>query len=67
LFCRRAWWYRAQGLASLNQAELAGGTNFHQRHGRQVVRAGMLRAAGWVLLALAILSLLVGITLQFLG
>jgi hypothetical protein len=40
LFCRRAWWYQKQGEHSENQAELAGGSQFHMRHGRQVVRAG---------------------------
>jgi hypothetical protein len=67
LFCRRAWWYHAQGVPSQNQVELAGGTVFHLRHGRQVIRTGLLRAAGWFLLALAIILLLIGLTLQILG
>lgn len=67
LFCRRAWWYRSQGAPSQNQAELAGGTTFHRRHGRQVVQAGLLRAAGWLLLAVAIILLAVALTLQWFG
>lgn len=67
LFCKRAWWYHNQGESSQNQVELAGGTAYHHQHGRQVVRAGLLRAAGWALLALAILMLAIGLTLHFLG
>ncbi len=67
LFCRRAWWYQKQGLPSQNQAELAGGSTFHHQHGRQVVRADLLRLAGWVLLAAAILLLAIGLTVQWLG
>lgn len=67
LFCRRAWWYNRQGVPSQNHTELAGGSRFHQQHGRQVVRAGLLRMAGWALLFLAILLLAIGLTIQWLG
>ncbi len=67
LFCQRAWWYQRQGMASQNQAELAGGSAFHHRHGRQVLRADLLRLAGWTLLVLAILLLAAALTIQFLG
>jgi hypothetical protein len=67
LFCRRAWWYHAQGAPSQNQAELAGGTAFHHLHGRKIVRAGLLRLAGWLLLVLAMIFLLISLTLHFLG
>lgn len=67
LFCRRAWWYHSQGVPSQNRAELAGGTTYHQKHGRQVFRASLLRAAGWLLLVLAVLLLAVALTLQFMG
>jgi hypothetical protein len=66
LFCRRAWWYQKQDLPSRNQAELAGGSAFHHRHGRQVVRSGLLRAAGWLLVILALLLLVAGLTLRLL-
>lgn len=67
LFCQRAWWYKRQGAPSENQAELAGGTAYHRRHGRQVFQANLLRLAGWLLLILALLLLAVGLTLQWLG
>ncbi len=67
LFCRRAWWYHSQGMPSQNQAELAGGSAFHRQHGRKVVRAGLLRLAGWILLVLAILLLAAALTIHFLG
>jgi hypothetical protein len=66
LFCRRAWWYRNQNVPSQNQSELAGGTAFHHKHGRQVMRASILRLAGWLLLVLAVLLLVVAFTLQLL-
>ncbi len=67
LFCRRAWWYQRQGVPSQNQAELAGGSAFHHRHGRQVLRADLLRLAGWFLFVLAILLLAAALTMHWLG
>lgn len=67
LFCRRAWWYQSQGEPSQNQAELSGGTLYHRQHGRRVIRAGLLRAAGWLLLAIAVILLSVALTLLLLG
>ncbi len=66
LYCQRAWWYQSQGEPSQNQAELSGGSLFHRRHGRQVFRAGLLRAAGWLLLTLAVVLLSVALTLLWL-
>lgn len=66
LYCRRAWWYRSQGFPSENQAELTGGTEFHKQHGRQVVTAGLFRAAGLVILLLALALLAAGLTLGWL-
>jgi hypothetical protein len=63
LYCRRAWWYQMQGVQSQNQTELAGGSEFHRRHGRSVMTASLLRAAGWLLLLIAILALAAGLTL----
>lgn len=54
LYCRRAWWYRKQGVESENQAELASGTEIHEQHGRKVMAAGLLQIAGYVLLLAAI-------------
>lgn len=62
LYCRRAWWYHSQGLESQNQAEMAGGTEYHRRHGRQVFLARILRLAGWVLLLAALVLAAVVLT-----
>jgi len=67
LFCRRAWWFQNQGVQPRNQTELAGGSAYHQRHGRQIVRAGLLQTAGWLLLLLALILLVAGLTLRLLG
>lgn len=66
LYCRRAWWYRKQGLESDNQAELVAGTELHHKHGRQVVAASLTRAAGFILLMIAIIVLVAYCTLQLL-
>jgi hypothetical protein len=66
LFCQRAWWYQKQGELSENQAELAGGSRYHRQHGRQVLRAGLLRAAAWALLTIGLALLAAALTLQWL-
>ena len=60
LYCRRAWWYRKQGVESENQSEMATGTELHRQHGRRVIAAGLLRTLGLILL-LAAFVLLVAI------
>lgn len=57
LYCRRAWWYQRQGQASLNQEELAAGTELHRQHGRQVLRAGLQRGLAFLALLLACVML----------
>jgi CRISPR/Cas system-associated exonuclease Cas4 (RecB family) len=57
LYCRRAWWYRRQGIEPANQAEMNAGSQLHRQHGRQVIAAGLMRALG-LILALAALALL---------
>jgi len=66
LYCRRAWWYRQQGVESENQAELAAGTELHMQHGRNVLAAGLLQMAGYVLLLAAIALLVYQLTLVLL-
>jgi hypothetical protein len=45
-------------VQSSNQAEMAGGSELHRRHGRQVLAAGMTRilALVFLLVALALLA-----------
>ncbi len=50
LYCRRAWWYRLNGQESINQAEMAAGTDLHRKHGRRVLEAGLMRSLGFILL-----------------
>ncbi len=57
LYCRRAWWYRLHGQESVNQAELAAGTDLHRAHGRQVLSAGLYRAVAVLLLCVALILL----------
>lgn len=54
LYCRRAWWYRKQGLEPENSAELSAGTRFHRSHGRKVIASVLLR---WLALILALAAL----------
>ena len=53
-YCRRAWWYQRQGVPSENQMELAGGSEFHREHGRQVLTGRLARLLSWLLLGLAL-------------
>ncbi len=57
LYCRRAWWYRKQGVQSSNQVELAAGTQLHARHGRQVLASSITRNIGLLLLLIALVLL----------
>jgi CRISPR/Cas system-associated exonuclease Cas4 (RecB family) len=53
LYCRRAWWYRKQGVEPENQSELTAGTTLHRQHGRKVLAASLTRTLGLILLLLA--------------
>ena len=66
VFCRRAWWYRKQGLEAENQAEMATGTELHRAHGRAVLAAGVFRILGLTLLLLALALLAAYCTAQIL-
>jgi hypothetical protein len=66
LFCRRAWWYRNQGIEPTNLADLAGGTQFHREHGGKVLMAGLLRTVGWVALLAALALFAAAVTLHWL-
>lgn len=64
LYCRRAWWYKKQGVESANQVELATGTELHTRHGRQVLVSSISRNIGLVLLMIALVMLVAYCTAQ---
>jgi len=64
LYCRRAWWYKKQGVQSVNQAELTTGTEIHVRHGRQVILSTLTRTIGMILLILALVMLVAYCTAQ---
>jgi CRISPR/Cas system-associated exonuclease Cas4 (RecB family) len=66
LYCRRAWWYRKQGIESENKAELAAGTELHQKHGRQVLASSLSRTIGLLLLMVAIVLLVAYCAARFL-
>ena len=66
LYCRRAWWYKNQGVVSENQAELASGSELHRQHGRQVVASSVMRTVGLVLLMAALVMLAAYCTAQIL-
>jgi CRISPR/Cas system-associated exonuclease Cas4 (RecB family) len=57
LYCRRSWWYKKQGVPSVNQVELAAGTELHAKHGRQVLASTLTRTAGLILLMIALVML----------
>ena len=66
IYCQRAWWYRLQGMEPDNQAELTAGTELHQRHGRQVLAAGILNGLAWLLVLLGLVLLVFFLVTQFL-
>lgn len=67
LYCRRAWWYRKEGVESGNQEALAAGTRHHTLHGRKVFIAGGFRFLGWVLLLAGLVLLALVLTLSIFG
>jgi len=66
LYCQRAWWYQRQGVQNENQAELAGGTELHERHGWNVMAVGCLRVLAYALLLVSLVLLTIYITRQLL-
>jgi CRISPR/Cas system-associated exonuclease Cas4 (RecB family) len=66
LYCRRAWWYRKQGVESENKAELVAGTELHARHGRQVLASSINRTIGLLLLMAALILIVAYCTYQLL-
>ena len=60
-FCHRAWWYQLQGYEPENKAELAGGSEIHEKHSRLVVVSNCLQVIAYTSLLLAILCLTIWI------
>jgi len=67
LYCRRAWWHRIHGHESINQTEMALGTELHRQHGRQILAASLMRALGLILLLAACILLTTLSLTKFLG
>ena len=67
LYCRRAWWYRKQGVESINQTELAAGTALHRQHGRTVLASSLTRIIGLLLFLLALILLTVYLVTALIG
>ena len=59
LFCERAWWYARQGFKNRNQAELAGGTLFHEEHAGEARQILFRQVVGYLLLAAALVIFIV--------
>ncbi len=57
LYCRRAWWYRQQGIQPGNQAEMSAGTELHRQHGRSVLASDFQRGLAWLLFLAALILL----------
>ena len=66
IYCRRSWWYKKQGVESVNQTELAAGTELHAKHGRQVLASGISRTLALILLMIALVMLVAYCTIQIL-
>jgi CRISPR/Cas system-associated exonuclease Cas4 (RecB family) len=62
VFCARAWWYRINGVPSENNEGMAAGSAFHNQHGGRVLIAQIQSAAGWFLLMVAFILLVVLLT-----
>jgi CRISPR/Cas system-associated exonuclease Cas4 (RecB family) len=66
LYCKRAWWYQLQGYEIENQAELAGGSEVHEKHGRVVITSNCLHVIAYGLLLLSVLMVTIWIIQQIL-
>lgn len=60
-FCHRAWWYQLQGFEPDNKAEMAGGTQMHEQHGRLILTSSCLQIFAYVSLLLAIVAVAIWI------
>lgn len=60
-FCHRAWWYQLQGYEPENKAELAGGSEIHEKHSRLLVTSNCLQVIAYAALLLAVVSVIIWI------
>jgi hypothetical protein len=65
LFCKRAWFYQKRGETPENWESLSAGSEMHYRHGRAVLGAGLLRAAAYLLLLLALALAAIALVSRF--
>jgi CRISPR/Cas system-associated exonuclease Cas4 (RecB family) len=61
-YCQRSWWYQIKGNESKNQDELITGIELHQKHGRKILAASILRSAAMLILLLVIILLSIHFT-----
>jgi CRISPR/Cas system-associated exonuclease Cas4 (RecB family) len=66
LFCKRAWWMRAQGMEAENREALDAGTAEHEDLARRVALSGCLRTAAFLLFLAALTTAVVGVTILWL-
>jgi len=66
VFCQRAWWYQKNGYLSDQQTGINEGEVLHNKHGRKVRTAGILRALAIGLISFSLLLIVVYIVTQIL-
>lgn len=62
IYCHRAWWYEKQGETNENRTELLTGSRLHILHGREVLKARLMRLTGYLLLLAAVVLLTIYMT-----
>lgn len=58
MFCAKAWQLKREGNEPDNP-HLESGVEFHRAHGQQLTFARKLQRAGWILVGLALLMLMI--------
>jgi CRISPR/Cas system-associated exonuclease Cas4 (RecB family) len=62
-FCQRAWWYQLQGYEPENKAEMTGGSELHEKHGRVVMASTCVQLIAYSSLLLAVITATIWIIL----
>lgn len=55
-FCHRAWWYQLKGYEPENKADMVGGSELHEKHGRVVMASNCFQLIAYGSLLLAFIS-----------